>query len=139
MKIKSLITAFALALVFSATATAQNSNDRPADCPLKQQCQVDSSCPRVKLNKKSPMCPMQGIELSDAQKAKFSELCNNCDKQGKHRGSCPDEKCLEEVKKILTPEQYVTFLENAVKQKANRPDPRRMHHKGPRYQKHPQQ
>ncbi len=128
MKLKTIVTAFTLALIFGASAMAQKPNARPADCPRNEQCLADSSCQRFNKGKRpAAMCPFQGIELNKDQQAKLAELQKKCDKKGKRRGACPDEKCLKEIKKILTPDQYVTFLENIATQKGNRPGPRKGH------------
>jgi hypothetical protein len=73
-------------------------------------------------------CPFEGIELTDAQKEQLKALNDDCaanqqkcnaDKQAKKQAKRDARKAakkeqLAKVKAILTPEQYVTFLENQV-------------------------
>ncbi|MCX6997362.1 MAG: hypothetical protein NTV49_09810 [Kiritimatiellaeota bacterium] len=54
------------------------------------------------------MC-VQGLTLTDAQKAKVDALQANC-KDGCPAGCC--KKCMAEMKKILTDEQLKSFKQN---------------------------
>ncbi len=89
------------------------------NCPRAQQCpqQCDSicmaPCPRQQ-------CAFENLNLTDTQKQQLKALCEKQKKSKKEDKA--DRKAdrqaakqarLAEIKKILTPEQYVLFLENS--------------------------
>ena len=115
MNIKAILVA-ASALVLSATAvSAQNKDKKDAKCKdakcemmNKEQCGAKASCLFDNLN------------LTDAQKAKIKEMKENNAKARKESKdkAISDRKTarkneLAQIKSILTPEQYVQFLENS--------------------------
>ena len=146
MKKKVLSLAIIAASVFSATAIAQN----PEDCNTQQYptegCAPDGQrgpCGpgREHRGPKMDKChnPFEGINLTDAQKAKLDELHKKNQeamKQKREERQKKQEEArvkrdsimregklnqLRQIKEILTPEQYVTYLENMV---VNQPDGR---------------
>lgn len=65
-------------------------------------------------------CPFDGMNLTDAQKKQLKQLCQNrtADKKAKKEAKREARKQsrreqLAKIKAILTPEQYVQFLENS--------------------------
>lgn len=114
---KTKILALAAILFASATTAAFAANDSKSDKDAcKEQCsKKDRQKGCFGFN------PFEGLNLTAEQQAKLDELktqakCNaekkDCDKtqMRKQRKS----QCISKVKEILTPEQYVTFLENIV-------------------------
>lgn len=109
---------FTLVAFFTFVASAQNKVCKSGDvCPEgKTQCEnVKKPCDgNQKCN------PFEGIELTAEQKVKIDELKAKCaaekveNKLEGDKVKCEDKgrKMLDEIKKILTPEQYVQFLEN---------------------------
>lgn len=92
-------------------ANAQN-------CPRAQQCQLKcdsactATCPRQQ-------CAFENLNLTDAQKQQLKALCEKQQKSKKESKAerKADRKAakkarLKAIKGILTPEQYVMFLEN---------------------------
>lgn len=135
MKKKILSIAIAIAATMAIAANAQ----KPASCPENQEC--TNSC----LNEKAE-CPRQdcklfeGITLNDSQKAQFKALQEKCAKERKDAATAKKQakeqreqamkaqRCkakqdkLKDIKSILTPEQYVVFLENFYINTPQRPD-----------------
>ena len=118
---------FGLALFAATTfgALAQNPGSfAPQTCPEgRQQCdKIKGECPKEKGNceAKQKCNPFENLDLTAEQKIKLDELKAKCaaerDTQklegDKAKAENKGQKMLEEVKKILTPEQYVKFLEN---------------------------
>ncbi len=98
---------------------------KPADCKQKPDCCMGAD------NKTNPM--FEGITLSQEQKDKLAALkcTNNKPVQGREKFANRDSIAkaqkranLAEIKQILTPEQYVVFLENVA---VNRPGGNLMH------------
>ncbi|MCM1138627.1 MAG: hypothetical protein NC453_08665 [Muribaculum sp.] len=127
MKKKFLgLAVIALSLV-SANSFAQAPN-KDKTCTDKS-CQTTQQCKPSK-DKKAP-CPFDGLNLTDAQKAKVKELGEK--RQAARAKMKKDKKAekqrmdsaqfarrnevmkiyLDELKGVLTPEQYVMFLENS--------------------------
>lgn len=117
--------------LFSGIAIAQN----PATaCPAQpcvqteQKCAIaDSTCTRTRPN------PFEGLNLTTQQQEQLKALgpCNK-GKSGDKRGVCRQSRkdYLNKVKGILTPEQYVQFLENSfVNAPAHKLDRGRHHNK----------
>lgn len=87
-----------------------------------------------------PFNPFEGIELSDAQKEQLKSMTKNCKAdvaekgEGVERRDNPRDmrkKHLEDMQQILTPSQYVQYLENIA---LNQP---MMHKWGKRRHHHP--
>ena len=122
MKKKLLGLAIALFAAGTISSFAANTNDKKCDkqdCPKQQQCdKKDGEC------KKDRQCPnpFEGLNLTADQQAKLKELKGaGCCKERKDGKANKDNRVaprqakrdfLAKVKGILTPEQYVTFLEN---------------------------
>lgn len=120
---KKFLVAMAAVLAMTVTVNAKDNNKKactdPANCDKQeQQCQKsDQKCDKE-------FCPFEGLNLTDAQKTQLQELKKSCaeqqkaDKQQKKeakkeaRQECKKEM-LGKIKAILTPEQYVQFLENS--------------------------
>ena len=108
----------ALAAIFGIGAAAQcPATDCPTACP--EPCQAPD-CRPARCGAASGECrAFEGITLTDAQKQKLAEIRTTCRRAAKacdstaraaRRASRIDN--LRKVKGVLTPEQYVTFLEN---------------------------
>lgn len=127
MKTKVLSIAVLLASVFTASSMAQTPD-------TKQQCQTPKECTATKCKPtectKSECSPFAGLNLTDKQKAELQALKPSKEqlkakkdeakaKKDAYRKQMRDEKIqmrkdyLAKVKNILTPEQYVQFLENS--------------------------
>lgn len=120
MKKKILGLALAIFAVGTLSSFAANTNDKKCDkqdCP-KQQC--DKKAGECKKGDRQMPNPFEGLNLTADQQAKLKELkgacCNNSKgKDNKDNRVDPRQAkrdFLAKVKGILTPEQYVTFLEN---------------------------
>lgn len=127
------------ASLFTLSATAQNPNARRQTCP-QTQCPVEATCdnPGQQCAEAPAQCCtvlFEGITLTDAQKAKIQDLQKTCAANRKaqvceSREAAKAERCkirqerdaarkaqkrayLDGMKQVLTPDQYVIFLENA--------------------------
>lgn len=132
MKKGILSIAVVAASLFSFNAFAQDKSATPDCCNTPAQCVNNAqACPG-----NPQACPVQrpcadpfaGINLTQEQQTKLTALREKCkinraaaDKARKDRFQQRDsimrvnkKQRLEEVKAILTPEQYVIFLENMV-------------------------
>lgn len=119
----------AMAVLFTsaaATAAPRHKSDK-GDRPAKTKC--DSACTRGK-DARTMYNPFEGLNLTDAQKAKLAELPTPSKKGVKPEGKTktdadrltPEQmrakrtearsQYLQGVKSILTPQQYSQFLEN---------------------------
>lgn len=155
---KMIVTAAIAAMVsggFTASAKNAKENTQPATttCPAQRGPRCDANTP----------CPaFDGINLTEAQKTQLKQLQ---DKRRTEAGTKRDAKRdakqaakaakqesriqarrahLAEIKSILTPEQYVTFLENSFVQgktarKMDKPAKAHKHGQGPRQQQQPRQ
>lgn len=104
-----------------------------AQCQKSEQCTPDGCKQEACKEKRGAMPnPFAGIELSDSQKAQLKELMTKRHEARKenmaarkaeknHNDSARAEgfremrkQHLQDIKSVLTPEQYVTFLENSV-------------------------
>jgi hypothetical protein len=110
--------------LFSFNAMAHGKQCDKKDCQ-KETCDKHKKCD--KMEKTNCTNPFVGIELTKAQQEKLEALKASCPikvnkkadrkKFHQYRDSIARDakvKHLAEVKKILTPEQYVQFLENMV-------------------------
>lgn len=128
---KKIFAAAIAALLFAAPSMFAAD---PANCSRKncqqQNCQQPNCtqqpcqqvCDRATLNCQRP-CPFDGLNLTADQQARIKALQETC--RAENRQDKADRKAekarqrddrrrqyLNNVKEILTPEQYVTFLEN---------------------------
>jgi Spy/CpxP family protein refolding chaperone len=135
---------FAIAMMALATAgtstvfaaRADEKNDKCRKACARTECTAktakDSCCA------KHPS-PFDGLNLTAEQQTKIKALKNDC-KAAKEAKKAESEKIISEmksrkedsrreylakIKEILTPEQYVQFLENAFTEKNSRPDIRK--------------
>ena len=129
--------AFALAaLIFAAGSTACfAANDKNADSKQATECTKQNKCDK---ECHKGMNPFEGLNLTADQQAKLEALKQNCpmkadkqkvDKQDKKNDRKADMMAkriqgkrdfLAQIKSILTPEQYVQFLENSFVNGQNR-------------------
>lgn len=125
MKRKILSIAFVAISALMITAVAEDKKENKP-CEGKEMCK-HHKMGKGKHHARPHFNPFEGIELSDKQKEQFKELAEtrkaNFDKMKKEK---PDgEKCakrpnpremgkahLDDMKKILTSDQYVKYLEN---------------------------
>lgn len=152
MKKAILNLTFAVMSLFAFSATAQQpSCGQPCGDNCGEKCEEKCECAccdakpckgdSVAVCAQRPRCPerpcpFEGIELTDAQKEQLKAIMPQqpqCDKNNGQCGRQPQsapvacDDFLAKVKEILTPEQYVKFLENIVKNDQPR------HHRGPRH------
>lgn len=122
---KTLLSAVVVTMsLFTFNAMAHGKQCDKKDCP-KETCDKHKPCDKMA----KPNCPnpFAGIELTQAQQEKLDALKSSCTIKNKKKGDrkkyrqyrdsiARDAKVkhLARVKKILTPEQYVQFLENMV-------------------------
>lgn len=132
MKKGILSIAVVAASLFSFNAFAQDKSATPDCCNTPAQCvnnaQACPANPQACPVKRPCADPFAGINLTQEQQTKLTALREKCkinraaaDKARKDRFQQRDsimrvnkKQRLEEVKAILTPEQYVIFLENMV-------------------------
>lgn len=127
---KKIFAAAIAALLFAAPSMFAAD---PANCSRKncqqQNCQqpncTQQPCPQVcdGTRRGQRPCPFDGLNLTADQQARIKALQETC--RAENRQDKADRKaekarlrndrrrqCLNNIKEILTPEQYVTFLEN---------------------------
>lgn len=135
MKRKILSIAFVAISALMISAVAKDNDKSPKDNNKKEMCR----CHKGKKDADKHLAkfdPFEGINLTDAQKSQLTNLEQNrkkematkekSDKDAASRKNKRDARkaYLEEVKQILTPEQYVTYLENIA---INKPMKRKSH------------
>lgn len=140
MNLKKLSVAMAIAAMCAMPAMAQKTqNNDKKGCEKSEQCaRQGKDCAKARAAKASAF---EGITLSDAQKAQLEALRpqrpEKADKaQRPDSAACANRKLLRKdyvkgVKNILTPDQYVVFLENIVVNDAQMPGGHhqaKMHH-----------
>lgn len=116
---KLILAMFALSAVTFGSFAADNKADNN-----KGVCNENVNCHNRKCDRKDRVCPnpFEGLNLTETQKTQLKELRSSmpcgkdrqkCDKKDGRvdRSQCKRD-FLAKVKAILTPEQYVTFLEN---------------------------
>ena len=126
MKKKILSIALVLAGLMGTSAMAQS----PATTQQQQQtCQQQTCTATPKAN------PFEGLNLSEKQQAELKALREGCKaerekiaaqekaekKEMREQRKKDTKEYLGKIKDILTPEQYVQFLENAYLNHGNRP------------------
>lgn len=125
---KKTILTIALALGLTATAFAQTRI--PAGSPATAST-CSSECNRG--NHAQGQCPnpFEGLELTVEQQTALDSLQAQCRHESHERGVRNHEAMqqqrramLESIKQILTPEQYVTFLENQFVNSGKKPQAR---------------
>lgn len=130
--------------LFTFNAYAQNQATQRIGQKAKTECPVAQEC--CEQNVADGQCPdnccdglFEGITLSAEQQAKIKDLQSKCAAQNKNNSKARKEarkesrekaandrrsgkrQYLNEMKQILTPEQYVTFLENMALNGPGRP------------------
>ncbi len=146
MNMKKKILGFALIAmlaVLPAVAKDNSAKDAKKDAPC---------CTKTDCKKEGPKAlnPFEGLNLTEAQKTKLAELRKNRAEQAKankEQAKADKDKAksenrqarqngkrdfLKEVKAILTPEQYVQFLENEFVNQGPRHNFNKKDQKGPR-------
>jgi len=132
MKKKILSIALVLAGLMGTSAMAQSPSTTPQ--PTCQQ-----ACP-AKAKAKAKANPFEGLNLSEKQQAELNALREGCKaerqkiaaqekaekKEMREQRKKDNKEYLGKIKDILTPEQYVQFLENAYLNQGNRPFSPRM-------------
>lgn len=147
---KKQILALAVAIISAGSFSiyAADGNGRKDDC-VKDQCdgrQCDSRETQCRKDRKCPN-PFEGLNLTADQQTKLKELmaaecpvkkdsakCDGTQKRQRREAKAADRRqakreFLAKVKEILTPEQYVTFLENSFSDSPRRD---KAHHPGQR-------
>lgn len=122
---KKILSLALIAMSLVAVNSVAQTNNTGTPNQENVQCQAPG-----KKGECAPACPFEGLNLTDAQKTKIKELNTKRDatrtekkkelkaeKQRKDATKMSERKnakktYLAEVKAILTPEQYVSFLEN---------------------------
>ncbi len=113
MKKKLIVAAIAAFAAAGISVSAQQ--PAPGTCCAETQCTAQNDCKRP--------CPFDGLDLTDAQRAQLKELQKQCVEQTKankdkdkaaRREAAKQRRAekLAKIKEILTPEQYIKFLEN---------------------------
>lgn len=141
MNKKTLTSALAALTIFAFSANAQTpAESQQPNCPNAATECPQAKCPGQKRNCDAQQCPqakyLQGITLTDAQKKKIQELNTQvyqnrqasrvAMKQQKKRANAAADSVkrasrmeyLHQMKNILTPDQYVTYLENIATSKS---------------------
>lgn len=125
MKTKFL--ALAVMIFAAGSSVCFAANDNKADKKQATECTQQKKCDK---ECRKGMNPFEGLNLTADQQAKLEALKQNCPmKADKQKADKQDKKAqkaemmakrvqgkrdfLAQVKNILTPEQYVTFLENS--------------------------
>lgn len=148
-KLLGLMTLFlTVGALSSFAANDNNKKDNKEQCK-KEQCDKSkcdkgdkAKCDKTKCDRKG-YNPFEGITITADQQAKLDALKANRPDRNNNEGKTgkearPDRRqikrdYLAKVKEILTPEQYVVFLENSVvNAPAMRPDKAMRHGKGNR-------
>lgn len=144
MKRRILSIAFVAISTILFTSVANNKEGCPNE-KCKTECNRGEELKKGRPGNCPKFNPFDGIELSDAQKKQLRSMAEECkaDKQKKAQAKKEmfeakkkerkdmHKKHLEKMKHILTPEQYVKYLENMV---INQPQ-KRMGPKPPHFHK----
>ncbi len=121
-KILSIAIAAMAFTTFGAVAQTQTSGSNPTcteQCACPQQGKPDGQ--KGKAARQPKADPFAGLNLTEAQQAQIKKLqeqrqAQRTEKQKAQKADRQEakKKYLQDVKSVLTPEQYVTFLENMV-------------------------
>ena len=128
MNIKSLLIAAVVACTGTMVANAQNPEILSNESALAQSVCGNNECgPKSKCNK-GECAAFEGLNLTDAQKTALAQL--KADRKNKAIEAKKQKRqadslsrvarraerldYLHQIQKILTPDQYVTFLENTI-------------------------
>ena len=135
MKKKILALALALGALSAMPAVAQNQNPEAptctqAECTQKKDCPKQKASKQLKGKKQQAVNPFEGLNLSAEQQAAVKQLNDKRNEARKQfRAQLKSEKgdsvqrpdfkqerrdYLNQLKGILTPEQYIGYLENCV-------------------------
>lgn len=121
-KIITALTAVVLTMGFSAQAqNEQQQNPQMQECSLKEGKQTPRDC------------AFEGLNLTDAQKEQLKAVAKKHAESKKDKTAKKEARkeatrtYLAEIKAILTPEQYVQFLENSFVNKGKAMTPRKAH------------
>ena len=145
---KFILAMFALSAVTFGSFAA---NDKAPECRKGRECNQKVRCEQKQCDRKARPCPnpFEGLNLTESQNTQLEALraSQPCGKDSagckrgerKDKGQRPDcrqgkRDCLAKVKGILTPEQYVTFLENSFVNRGGRKAD--IHKDGNRCRKH---
>lgn len=127
--------AIAIAAVCGLPAAAQSTSTQ--QCTNQQQCTQNTDC--AKKNKGQRPDPFAGITLTEQQKTALDALkpakceqgkCSNDSAKAERKAQARNDRrqsrrdYINGVKNVLTPEQYVVFLENIVVEGPAQPGPR---------------
>lgn len=147
MKKTILSIAFVAFGMFALTASAQQPVKAKTEC--QEQCCKEQKAPNARQH--APRVnPLEGITLTAEQEAAVKALNEKTfsahkearekkgeeAKKAREAGRDGRKEYLAEMKKILTPEQYVTYLENLATQKQMQQRPGKDMHKGKKGEKH---
>lgn len=134
----------AVSIIASSTAFAAPGRHNSKDNRKGRECRVENKCCKDSLGKKA-LNPFEGLNLTADQQAKIEQLNKtrvdgrkDCSKgknkldtispqqkmdkkaDGRREMSQKRSLYLKEIKQILTPEQYVQFLENSYVNKGDK-------------------
>lgn len=127
MKRRILSIAFVAISTILFTSVANDKKGVPQDCH-KQECCKGHKMGKENHGKCPKFNPFEGIELSDVQKEQLKSMADECRADKHQKAQAKKEKLeakkkerkemhkkhLEKMKQILTPEQYVQYLENII-------------------------
>lgn len=124
---KKLVLSIALVTAGIFAMNAQKPQPQPACCTTQQECcSASEQCCTQQKNKPQKPNALEGITLTAEQQKSIDELNTKYAEQRREAGKADKENkanrrqqaqeskkaYLDEMKKILTPEQYTTYLEN---------------------------
>lgn len=132
MKKKILGLAIAMMSLTAVSGVAQTANDNTAaTCPQEQVCNKTTGCTKDARKCPKGQCNLfEGLDLTDTQRAQLQQLNDKrrlsrdqamqarkadrmrTDSTARAGRRAAKREYLEEVKAIIGPDQYVTFLEN---------------------------
>lgn len=120
MNKKIITAAIAIAALCGIPAMAQTDNNN-TNCPVKKECTKGKQCQAEARAAREfrRMDAFNGIQLTDAQKAGLKAIKPDTTARKNPRQARRD--YVNSVKNILTPDQYVVFLENIVVEDAGMP------------------
>lgn len=127
MKKKIISVAVAIAAIFAVSANAQRPQCAPQQCP-SQGCSQPGQCQSPRRDAPNPF---EGINLTAEQQTAINNIQQQCSREGQRCDSAARAQrrqarresrrdYLNQIKSVLTPEQYVTFLENLALQQPQR-------------------